>query len=299
MATVQPLDRDLQQKKTTLLEFSNLTERILNYLPNVVSSFKDKGKYRIYSSIIAGSEKFVRPLNTEMFIQDVSTFKIKFNEFQIIINKLRKKETPFTQTEKEIIDTVVYTIQQSIGAGLDLLANQNSARKHVGNRFEELIKAIFKEINISSKKTVLQIPYDTDEGKKIYKCENDLIISPYSHVKSTIHSLDENEIVVSIKTTSKDRMGKMFIDKLLLEKFVKHNQKVIGIFLNDVQRKDANNISYTLVSGLFMVYSKFLVELQGIYYIDPPPNANKEPYKTYMKQFSELLTDDLPLLLTT
>lgn len=94
-------------------------------------------------------------------------------------------------------------------------------------------------------------------------------------------------------------MGKMFIDKLLLEKFVKHNQKVIGIFLNDVQRKDANNISYTLVSGLFMVYSKFLVELQGIYYIDPPPNANKEPYKTYMKQFSELLTDDLPLLLTT
>ncbi len=29
-------------------------------------------------------------------------------------------------------------------------------------------------------------------------------------------------------------MDKMFIDKILPERFVKHDQKVIGIFLNDV-----------------------------------------------------------------
>jgi len=190
-------------------------------------------------------------------------------------------------------------MQQSVGAGLDLLVNPNSARKHVGNRFEELIRAIFTEIGIANKSLVLQIPYETDEGVKTYKCENDLILSPYNEVKSDSSSIDSHEIVVSIKTTSKDRMGKMFIDKILLERFVDHPQKVIGIFLNDVQRKDSNNISFTLVSGLFMVYTKFLTKLDGIYYLDPPPNAGKKPYSNYMKPFSKLITHDIKQLLST
>lgn len=194
---------------------------------------------------------------------------------------------------------IKYIIQQSIGVGFDLLANPNSARKHVGNRFEELIKAFFTEMGIANKKTVLQIPYKTAEGIKNYKCENDLILSPYKVVKSTGKYLDENEIVVSAKTTSKDRMGKMFIDKILLERFVKHDQKVIGIFLNDVQRKETNKISFTLVSGLFMVYSAFLTELEGVYYLDPPPNVFKEPFNKYMKPFSELVTRDIWKLFTS
>ena len=91
----------------------------------------------------------------------------------------------------------------------------------------------------------------------------------------------------------------MFIDKMLLERFVNHDQKVIGIFLNDVQRKENNNISFTLVSGLFMVYSKFLTELEGVYYLDPPPNALKEPFNKYMKPFSELVTKDIWKLLSS
>ena len=94
-------------------------------------------------------------------------------------------------------------------------------------------------------------------------------------------------------------MGKMFIDKILLERFVEHPQKVIGIFLNDVQRKENNNIGFTLVSGLFMVYSKFLTSLEGVYYLDPPPNALKQPYSNYMKKFSDLISDDLHKLLTS
>jgi len=102
-----------------------------------------------------------------------------------------------------------------------------------------------------------------------------------------------HEIVVSAKTTSKDRMVKMFIDKILLEKFIGHPQKVIGIFLNDVQRKESENISYTLVSGLFMVYTELLTELEGIYYLDIPPVAKKFPHSNYIKPFSELITNDL------
>lgn len=292
-----PLDKDLQKPKKNFKEFGEISLRVLKYLPNVLSNSEIKNKYIIYSSDIAGTKKYVRPINQNLFIANPKDFSDNFEKLQKIFKKIIN-HSEIKNTEKLLIDNTIYTIQQSIGAGLDLLVNPNSARKHVGNRFEELIKVIFTEIGVSNKRIVLQIPYETDEGTKTYKCENDLILSPFKKVKSSSQFIDKKEIVLSVKTTSKDRMGKMFIDKILLERFVKHPQKVIGIFLNDVQRKDTNNISYTLVSGLFMVYSKFLTELEGIYYLDPPPNAIKKPYADYMKKFSELITIDLKKLLT-
>lgn len=293
------LDADLQEKKHDLSEFVTLTISILNYLPAVLTSYKDKGDYRIHLNEQAGVRKFIRPINTKFFLSNPDTFETKYSLFTALLERIKDGDRNFTNEELLTIDQTLYTIQQSIGAGLDLLVNPNSARKHVGNRFEELMKCVFTKIGIANKKTVLQIPYETDEGTKVYKCENDLILSPFDQVKSTSKSLDKNEIVVSVKTSSKDRMGKMFIDKILLERFVKHDQKVIGIFLNDVQRKGEDNISYTLVSGLFMVYSNFLTELEGVYYLDPPPNAKKEPYNKYMKSFSNLITADVWRLLTS
>jgi len=292
-----PLDKDLQKTKKNIDEFGDVALRVLHYLPNVLSSSEVKNNYVIYSSQIAGTTKYIRPINKTLFFNSPADFTTNFGKFKEIFAEI-KNGSEISSADKDIIDKTIYTIQQSIGAGLDLLVNPNSARKHVGNRFEELIKVIFTEAGVANKRITLQIPYETDEGIKTYKCENDLILSPYDKVKSSSTSLDENEIVLSVKTTSKDRMGKMFIDKILLERFVGHPQKVIGIFLNDVQRKETSNISYTLVSGLFMVYSKFLVELEGIYYLDPPPNATKKPYSDYMKRFSELITTDLKILLS-
>jgi hypothetical protein len=294
-----PLDKDLQRVKASLDEFGDITIRVLKYLPNVISGFEEKSGYKIFYSEIAGTKKFIRPINKTLFVEDSNDFADTFSHLKIIFDKIQRKEKIFSVSEKFSIDKTLYTIQQTLGAGLDLMVNPNSARKHVGNRFEELIKVIFTEIGIANKKIVLQIPYETEEGTKIYKCENDLILSPHQHVKSTSVSLDKYEVVVSAKTTSKDRMGKIFIDKILLERFVDHPQKVIGIFLNDVQRKEDNNISFTLVSGLFMVYSKFLVKLEGIYYFDMPPTARKAPYSSFMKPFSELITNDLQGLLAS
>lgn len=290
---------DLQERKNSFSDFENIALRVLEYLPNVFNEdYKQKSGYNIHYSQSAGTLKYVRPINQKLFIYSADNFKNKVIDFRKLIDKLKNRNSDWKSSEKELIDSVLYTIQQAIGAGFDLLANPNSARKHVGNRFEELVRVIFTEIEIANKKTVLQIPYQTDEGEKIYKCENDLILSPFNKVKSTGKYLDENEIVVSVKTTSKDRMGKMFIDKILLERFVEHEQKVIGIFLNDVQRKEGADISFTLVSGLFMVYSKFLTKLEGVYYLDPPPNSLKEPYNQYMKPFSELITKDIWQLFT-
>jgi len=294
-----PLNEDLQKAKKSLEEFKGLTIKILNYLPNVLSDYEEKNGYRIYKSEVAGNLKYLRPINSKLFVIDPVEFNKDAVKFTKTIKDIKKGIYRFSKEDMDNIQKILYTIQQAIGAALDLLVNPNSARKHVGNRFEELIRSLFTDLGIANKKLVVQIPYETDEGQKIYKCENDMILSPYNSVKSDNNNIDSKEIVVSIKTTSKDRMSKIFIDKILLEKFVKHRIKVLGIFLNDVQRKEKDNISYTLVSGLFMVYSKFLTELQGIYYLDPPPAVFKAPYSKYMKPFSELITKDIFTLLSS
>ncbi|MCF6341486.1 MAG: hypothetical protein L3J31_01605 [Bacteroidales bacterium] len=139
-----------------------------------------------------------------------------------------KSKHQITEKEKQTIVGTLYTILQSTGAGLDLLVNLNSARKHVGNCFEELlIKAVFGEVGISSKKITLKTPYETEEGAETYKYKNDLVLSPFEEVNSSSKLI----VVLSVKTTSKDRMGKIFIDKMLLERFVGHPLKEIGIFL--------------------------------------------------------------------
>lgn len=292
------LEQDLQKTKQNIDQFGEITKRVLHYLPAIISQSIVKNDYVIHSSQIAGTIKYVRPINATLFLNKPEDFEESFIELKQIFEKI-KDNLEINQLEKDCIDKTLYTIQQSIGAGLDLLVAQNSARKHVGNRFEELVKTVFTEIGVVNKKLVLQIPFETDEGSKVYKCENDLILSPHEKVQSTANSLDEHEVVVSVKTTSKDRLGKMFIDKILLEKFVEHPQKVIGIFLNDVQRKETNNISFTLVAGLFMVYTKFLTQLDGIYYLDPPPNVSKKPYSNHMKRFSELITNDYKILFSS
>ena len=294
-----PLGQDLTQKKTNINEFSTITKRVLNHLPDVLSSYEEKNDYRLYVAQSGSTIKHVRPLNQKLFIADPANFDLAFKNYSETVLRIRNKQKNFTKNEKHNIDSVLYTIQQSIGVGLDLFVNPNSARKHVGNRFEELIRAIFTDLSVQNKKLVLQIPYDTDQGEKIYKCETDLILSPYEQVKSTNKSVHKKEVVVSIKTTSKDRMGKIFMDRTLMESFVNHKVKMIGIFLNDVQRKENDNISFTLVSGLFMVYTRFLTELEGVYYLDSPPNVFKPPYDKHMSPFSELVTKDIWKMLSS
>ena len=84
-----------------------------------------------------------------------------------------------------------------------------------------------------------------------------------------------------------------------MEKFSEHPVKVIGIFLNDVQRKETEKISYTFVSGLFMVYTKFLTQLEGVYFVDPPPITKQPPYNEHIAPFSKFIACDIWKLLAS
>lgn len=294
---MKPLPKDLQTPKKSLDEFSEVTKRVLGHLPDIVSEKVTARNYIILSSTVAGTLKFARPVNNDLFISNSNTFDSQYKEFLSIINKIKNKKA-ITKEEHVTIDSVVYTIQQSIGVGMDFLCNPNSSRKHVGNRFEELIRLIITQLGVKNNKVVFKIPYPSEDGEKLYSCETDIVLSPHNSVKSGTKIIDKEEIVISLKTSSKDRMGKIFLDKLLMEKFAEHPVKVIGIFLNDVQRKETKQISFTFVSGLFMVYTKFLTQLEGIYFIDPPSITKVTPYNQHIFPFSKFIAEDIWKLLS-
>lgn len=288
------LTKDLSNPKSSLNEFSDLCIRVLQYIPNVISEKVNvRDGYVIHVSDIAGQKKFVRPINTNLFLDNPEDFKEAFIELNSLFDGFKKGNRRYNKDDHLLINRTLYTIQQSIGAGLDLFLNPNSARKHVGNRFEELLRTTINQLGVANKKITFKIPYESEDREKLYRCETDLIISSHSKVKSTTNKLAKNEVVLSFKTTSKDRMGKNFLDKMLMERFSGHPVKVAGVFLNDVQRKGKDNISYTLVSGLFMVYIKFLTKLDGVYFLDPPPNAYLNPYKDHIFPFSEFVINDV------
>ena len=295
---MKSLPDDLQTPKQNLDEFADLTKRILDYLPNIVSERVETRDYTILSSVVAGTAKFARPINNNLFIDKIEDFEKRYKLFLEALRRVKNKKK-IKPGDYSTTDSVVYTIQQSIGIGMDFLCNPNSARKHVGNRFEELIRNIVSQTGITNDKVVFKIPYPSEDGEKLYSCETDIILSPHERVKSNIKTINEDEIVISLKTTSKDRMGKIFLDKLLMQKFAEHPVKVVGIFLNDVQRKNTDKISYTFVSGLFMVYTRFLTQLEGVYFVDPPPITKGGPYNEHISPFSKFLADDIWKLLAS
>ena len=103
----------------------------------------------------------------------------------------------------------------------------------------------------------------------------------------------------SVKTSSKDRLGKIFMDKLLYCRLTETDIPHVAIFLNDVQRKNARlenkyGISSTFLPGHFKAFSMKLNPLDGVYYLDIRPNMTTENIlKDHIKTFDRFIFEDV------
>jgi hypothetical protein len=107
-----------------------------------------------------------------------------------------------------------------------------------------------------------------------------------------------SEIVGSVKTTSKDRIDKIFLDKHLLVKLLGREIPVIAIFLHDVQRAIKGNtifgINSTFKTNHFLGYTVALNKLDGVYYVDPRPEMMvNDRLRQQIRDFQQLLIEDL------
>lgn len=246
-----------------------------------------------------------RPLNINLFIESARVFKSAFDRFLTLLDDLRINQEAVSQRvslrsylESKEINQVIYTIQQGIGCIGDSFENPNQARKRIGQLFESLIKLIIQRVGLVCEPRTIVIPIP-DYPDYLMPYQLDLV---FSRDKAILTSgtafIQTHEVVGSVKTTSKDRIDKIFLDKYLLTKLLGHNIPVVAIFLHDVQRalrgKSIFGINSTFKSSHFLGYTVALNRLDGVYYVDPRPEMLvNERLREQIYDFQKFLVTDL------
>ena len=248
---------------------------------------QNENNYRFWQYNEQGNFQITRPINAELMFQAVEFDAVRKTFIETLQN-LRDIEPDATLRTN--LNNIIYTIQQSIGATLDSLpaGESNKARKINGTLFENFIRLILVEMGIDAKAGTIRIPI-IQNGEEQFKMnyQHDLILSHEGEVK----------VIGSVKTSSKDRIDKVFIDKFLYSKLTESELPHIAIFLNDVQRKGKApkfGISSTFLPGHFKGYTIKLNPLDGVYYCDIRPNMKTEPIlRDHIKTLDHLLCSDI------
>lgn len=261
--------------------------------------------YVFFQYAAAHSYRITRPLNTHLFIESAVEFEKAFERFVAFLGDLRRHQTAAISrrgqrryVESGEINRVVYTSQQSIGSIGDSFDNSNQARKRIGQLFENFVRLIVQEVGVECEPRTVNIPLPGHD-RLAMSYELDMVFSRNKAIiASETQFIHPEEIVGSIKTTSKDRIDKVFLDKHLLTKLLGRPVPVIAIFLHDVQRAKRGEsifgVNPTFKRNHFIGYSIALNRLDGVYYVDPLPEMATDPrLRAQIFDFQQFLVRDL------
>ena len=265
--------------------------------------------------------KITRPLNSNLFFESSEAFQQACGRFIDFLGDLKRyQQNVASQSSRAVyidsneLNKVVYTFQQAIGSISDSFENPNQARKRVGQLFENLIRLIIEEIGLVCEPRQIKIPipgfpgYNMPYELDVVFSRNKAILSSNNPelVASETTYIHHDEVVGSIKTTSKDRIDKIFLDKYLLTKLLGRDIAVIAVFLHDVQRSQVRanarlnrgnsifGVNSTFKTNHFLGYTVALNKLDGVYYVDPRPEMTaNERLREQIRDFQRFLTHDL------
>jgi hypothetical protein len=247
---------------------------------------QNEPNYQFWQYKEDGHFNVTRPINGDIMYSVAESTLIK-NEFPRILHNIRN----VSEAERQIVCRSIYTMQQCIGAALDGLpvGRANNARKLNGDLFERLMRLIIIDIGIDCESGVVKVPIVVDgveQCKMSY--QHDLIIKSGEEVKA----------IGSVKTSSKDRIDKIFIDKFLFTRLTDVEIPHIAVFLNDVQRgkktERAYKVAATFLPGHFKGYTIKLNPLDGVYYCDIRQNMVSDPFlNKHIKTIDHLLCTDI------
>ncbi len=261
--------------------------------------------YVFYQYAQAQGHAISRPLNTQLFFESRDELAAAFARFVTFLGDLKRHQQAIAggkyrkrYLESNEINRVVYTLQQSVGCIGDSFENENQSRKRIGQLFESLVKLIIKEVGVTCESRVINLPIPGHPGCEM-SYELDLVLSRNKAIiASETKHIHPSEVVGSVKTTSKDRIDKVFLDKFLLTKLLGREIPVVAIFLHDVQRarrgQSIFGINSTFKSNHFLGYTVALNKLDGVYYVDPRPEMKtNERLREQIRDFQSFLVRDL------
>jgi len=247
---------------------------------------RNETHYRFFQYKQDGNFNITRPINSNIMIS-VDDYDAMQASFLYSLLHIREIQNP---QDRDCINRVVYTCQQAIGATLDALpaGQSNTARKVNGDLFERFIRLIISKIGISVHSGTVRLPVVVDDVR--------LFDMSYQH-DLIIENGEELVAIGSVKTSSKDRLDKIFIDKFLHNRLTGIDTPHFAVFLNDVQRAGCEpnyGVGATFLPGHFKGYTVKLNPLDGVYYCDMRPNMRTdEILKEHIRTLDCLLIDDI------
>ncbi len=277
----------------TLEDFFNFSKEYLRFIETGLQAkivSQNENHYIFFQYKKDGHFNISRPVNSNLFFFANEYFET-ISKIQTML-KSRSKTKRANSAKRDNLKKCIYTTQQTVGTCLDALpaGESNKARKLAGDYFELFIRLLIKYMGFECSSGWMEIP--VKESKTILfkmKYQHDLLIKKHGSLK----------VIGSVKTSSKDRIDKIFIDKFLYSKLTGTEVPHIAIFLNDVQRKNKKSknkysINSTFLSGHFKGYSVKLNPLNGVYYCDIRPNMISDSFlKKHIKTIDYLFCEDL------
>ena len=280
--------------KDKFLSIADYSDFCLNYLEFIQTKLqavivsRNENNYRFFQYKKDGTYNVTRPINSNLMLA-LEVFDSNRQLFLDILKNI-KSNTAKTNKNRKLLNDHIYTCQQCIGAALDALPakKSNTARKINGDLFERFIRLIIQEVGIDVTDGTIAVPVKIN-GTEAFKMryQHDLIIKID----------DVTKAIGSVKTSSKDRIDKIFVDKFLYNRLTDTQTPHFAIFLNDVQRKGKEGkygINSTFLPGHFKGYTIKLNPLDGVYYFDIRPNMKTEKIlKDHIKTFDNFLIQDV------
>ena len=281
----------------TLEDYVEFAQAFLDYaaghLQAVIVS-RNEPHYNFWQFKREGHFNVTRPINSHLMFTAAEGGAFRGRFLDLLANL---RETPSdTPSNRECVNRSIYTLQQCIGAALDALPSgkSNTARKINGDLFERLIQLLLVRLGVNCTSGTIKVPVMVQglvEFKMSY--QHDLVIKEGEWVR----------IIGSVKTSSKDRLDKIFVDKFLFAKLTGSQVPHVAIFLNDVQRKNTANpreygVNSTFLPGHFKGYTVKLNPLDGVYYFDLRPNMQSDALlQKHIRTFDHFIFGDLWRLL--
>jgi hypothetical protein len=265
-----------KERFNSIEDYIDFCTRYLEYVDTGLQAriiSQNESHYQFFQYKQEGSFNITRPINSAL-MYDANSFEQAAQQFNLTLEQLRDGLRPSGDLRENLIRTI-YTLQQSVGAVLDGLpaGKSNQARKVNGDLFERLIRLLIVSMNVDCVSGTMQVPVKDADGTELFKSsyQHDLLLSKENELK----------IIGSVKTSSKDRIDKVFMDKFLYNRLTDTALPHIAIFLNDVQRKKTKReneygVSATFLPGHFKAYTVKLNPLDGVYYCDIRPNMRED-----------------------
>lgn len=257
--------------------------------------------YSLLRQMRSGVGVWLRPINRNLFIWEPQVLQDHRDLSLRLLDLIAATQGNVSNPPPDIaafmqergFTKAIYTVTQSIGCILDLGVEAQASRKNFGNRFEELVQALLDYLGVAN--SALNIVL-RPMGLR-YQAALDRVVSLGTELHSTVAHLDERDVILSVKTSSKDRMKLIFLDRFLIEKATSRDRvPFVALYHNDVQRA-RGEVAQTFVPDIFLICCHFLGELSGVYYVDPPAVLGQARFTGLLHYFEDFFLGDLWRLL--